>query len=134
MVPAEPVFQLLYVSRLAAEFDFGVVKDIVAVARRHNAERAITGALLFDGERFCQLLEGSQADVQALMQTIERDPRHTHLAVLLAGRPLAARSMPRWASGYCDAGALEPFDTGSGLHDQTALDAFQSILRGADLD
>lgn len=98
MVHAEPVFQLLYVSRLAPGCDFGVVKDIVAVARRYNAEHGITGALLFDGERFGQLLEGAEVDVRALMSRIARDPRHTDVQVLYAGQCLTARAMQRWAS------------------------------------
>lgn len=134
MVHAEPVFQLLYVSQLAPGCDFGVVKDIVAVARRHNAEHGITGALLFDGERFGQLLEGAEVDVRALMSRIARDPRHTDVQVLYAGQCLTARAMQRWASGYCDAGAFEAFDRETGLRDRPALDAFVSVLGGADLD
>ena len=134
MIHAEPVFQILYVSRLAPACDFGVVKAIVAVARAFNSEHAITGALLFDGERFGQLLEGTEAEVQALMSRIALDRRHTHVTVLYAGASLTGRTMKRWASGYCDACAFESFDCETGLRDRPALDAVVSVLGGADLD
>lgn len=134
MIHDEPVFQILYISRLAPECDFVVVKAVVTVSRVYNVEHGITGALLFDGERFGALLEGAEAEVQALMSRIASDPRHTDVRVLCAGQSVNGRAMKRWASGYCDACAFESFACETGLHDHPALDAFFSVLGGADLD
>lgn len=133
MVHVETPFQLLYVSQLAPGCDFGVVKEIVSVSRQRNPERGITGALLFDGERFCQLIEGAEADVQALMGHIARDPRHTEVSVLFAGQCLAGRAMRRWTSGYCDASELDALAGDAALHDRSALNEFFSVLRRADV-
>lgn len=134
MSTGEPLFQLLYLSRLAPSCDFAVVKDIVAVARHHNPPAGISGSLLFDGERFCQLLEGAEATVRALMDRIERDTRHTDLLVLSAALTERGRLLPHWRSGYCDVHQLEGFDGADGLRGQRALDTFMSVLHGADVE
>ncbi len=112
--------------------DFSIVKDIVAAARTRNLACGITGALLFDGERFCQLIEGAEAEVQSLMQRIAHDPRHTGVAIVCTGHALSTRVTARWVSGYCDPFELQVFDGATGLRGQPALDAFASILAGAD--
>ena len=134
MVNAETPFQVLYVSQLAPGSDFGVVKEIVTVSRLRNPARGISGVLLFDGERFGQLIEGAEADVQALLRSIEGDPRHTGVRVLFAGPSDTGRVMQRWASGYCDVSELEPFHAAVGLRDRAALDAFVTVLKGADIE
>jgi len=84
MAPSK--FQLLYVSQLAAGCDFGVVRSIVTVSRQRNRERNITGTLLFDGERFGQLIESAESDVLELGSHRTRLPAHEHSAA--ARRPL----------------------------------------------
>ena len=53
--------QLLYISNLVAGVSYGVFAGICQVSRRRNAELGLVGVLLFDGHRFCQLLEGPTA-------------------------------------------------------------------------
>lgn len=125
-------FQLLYISRLAPDFDFNVVKKIVNVARRTNPEQGVTGALLFDGERFCQLLEGSESEVRALMNRIEADVRHARVRLLHCGVSSTGVLMQRWASGYCDAHDLDALDSAA----ETALSPigqFLAVLTRADI-
>jgi Sensors of blue-light using FAD len=130
----ENPFQLVYVSRLAPACTWEVVKEIVAAARRNNPVHGITGALLFDGERFCQLIEGDEDTVRALLHNIARDPRHTDLRVLFEGESANGRTTQRWVSGYCDAHELEEFDVAPGPGEGMALDWFLSVLHGADVD
>ena len=128
------LFQILYVSQLARGVDFSVVKDIVRASRGHNPARDITGALLFDGERFCQLLEGTQADVAALMLRIERDARHGAIRTLYAG-PAAGRALRSWRSGYCESvHDLDVFDGTRGLAGTDAVRAFVALALTADLE
>ena len=130
----DPLFQLLYVSQMAPGCDFGVVKDIVSAARLSNTALGISGALLFDGERFCELIEGAEADVRSLIDRIAGDSRHTGLTVVFSGHSLSGRAMTRWASGYCEPDELAVFVGDTGLRGQPALDALVSILAGADTD
>lgn len=134
MIQGHPNFQRLYVSRLAPRAGFTVVNKIVRVARHYNPGHGITGALLFDGERFCQLIEGPRAQVDALMERIQADTRHTALLTLHSGESLGSRQPTRWVSGYCEAVELEPFERDPGLRGHAALDAFLRVLQGADVE
>lgn len=92
--------QLFYISRsLAGPED---VERILAVARRENARRGVTGALLYSGGCFAQLLEGSPAALGETMAAIERDPRHAGLQRLHEGA-IPARRCGRWAMAFLGA-------------------------------
>lgn len=133
MAQADTAFQLLYVSHLAADCDFSVVKEIVEVARRSNPALGITGALLFDGERFCQLLEGGEAEVRGLMDRIAADARHTRVRVLHAAQTSAGLVMQRWASGYCDAQELDVIDAAAPGVELSLIGEFTAVLNRADI-
>ena len=134
MVRAENPFQLLYVSRLAPDCTWEIVKEIVVTARLSNPAHGITGALLFDGARFCQLIEGDEAEVRALLCNIVRDPRHSDMKILFEAETSAAKSTQRWASGYCESHELEALEAADGPRGQAALLAFVALLAHADLD
>lgn len=74
----------LYVSigRLTSEEAMDEVEKIVAVSRPRNSGLDVTGALLFIGQRFVQLLEGPADGVTALQQSIFRDPRHYEVTTI----------------------------------------------------
>lgn len=131
---AESTFRILYVSQLAPGQSFTTLKQIAAVARVRNPESRITGALLFDGERFCQLIEGPEADVKALMVAIALDPRHTDVRLLFEAPVSGERIMTRWVSGYCEPRELDRFAAGTELHGQAALLAFGKLLVSADTE
>jgi Sensors of blue-light using FAD len=134
MTQTASAFQLLYVSQLAPCADFSVVKSIASVARHKNSQLNVSGALLFDGERFAQLLEGDEADVRFLMNSIQGDTRHMNLVVLAAlegGRRFVPQ---RWSSGYCDPEELSPLDGAQPLRGPAARDVFLSVLQGADTE
>lgn len=132
----DALHHILYLSRLAPGVDFSVVKDIVQSARARNVPLGITGALLFDGERFCQLLEGPGAAIDTLMATIEQDTRHTDIRMLHAGAADAGgRVLANWRSGYCEAATdLDVFDGPGALAGVAAVDAFVVLARAADLE
>ena len=127
-------FQLLYVSGLAPGCDYEVMKDIVATVRQHGREHGLTGGLLFDGERFCQLIEGAEADVRALLRCIETDARHVEVRLLFEGVAPAGRLTERVAVGYCEPGDLAPFDAVAALPGAAVLAMFVALLERADVD
>ncbi len=92
---------LLYVSRstMAPETAAAAVADIIAVSRDRNPARGLTGALLFTGQHFAQVLEGPVAAVDQLMATVAADPRHDDL-VVVDRRPIAQRRFGRWSMAY----------------------------------
>ena len=50
---------LIYTSELSDPGGAATVPFVIRTARVNNAVRGITGALIFDGERFCQYIEGA---------------------------------------------------------------------------
>lgn len=74
------------------------IENILTVSRRNNAARAITGILFYRKRQFLQVLEGDEAAIAALMQTIANDPRQTGLAVLAQGKQ--PRLFGRWSMYY----------------------------------
>lgn len=84
MTPSS-LYQVLYVSKLCADQPLSVVASIAHRARVANEERGITAMLLFDGEYFCQLLEGEQRPVLSLADRIYTDARHQNVEVLQHG-------------------------------------------------
>lgn len=55
--------RIVYSSQLAPSVPAECVADIVRTARQFNAAHGITGLLVFDGQRFCQYLEGPDAPI-----------------------------------------------------------------------
>lgn len=92
---------LLYVSNslLPASTERSEVERILSVARERNAASSITGALVFTGRHFAQLLEGSREAVDELMACILADERHERVDVVEV-REVAERSFPGWSTAY----------------------------------
>ena len=72
------------------------VDRLVESAQRNNAEREITGFLLYNGRNFLQLIEGPKAALMSLMATLARDPRHSGMLTLI-DEPVSERSCPSWS-------------------------------------
>ncbi len=124
---------VLWVSWLAPETSVSVVKDIWQTSRQRNATLGLTGAVVFDGERFCELLEGPVLDISEVYRDVEADPRHTGLRVLHMSSAGSPRRQTQWRSGYCDAPALDPFFDETGLQGDPAASAFLDLLPRCDL-
>jgi hypothetical protein len=60
-----------------------------------NLSRKITGLLAVDHRSFAQVLEGRRGDVDKLMASIAKDPRHTQVRVI-ADFPTTVRMWPTW--------------------------------------
>lgn len=92
---------LLYVSRSTiAPADAAVtVGAIVAVATARNPALGLTGALLFTGMHFAQVLEGPAASIDTLMESLRADSRHDSL--LVVDRSIVpARRFDSWSMAY----------------------------------
>ncbi|GAB4558854.1 MAG: hypothetical protein Tsb007_20100 [Rhizobacter sp.] len=124
---------MLWVSRLAPQTHLSVVKDIWQTSRQRNATLGLTGAVVFDGERFCELLEGPVLDISSVYRDVEDDPRHTGLRVLHISSAASARHLTQWRSGYCDAALLDPFCDEDGVQGEAAVAAFLALLPSCDL-
>jgi len=68
-------------------------------ARRWNERFDLTGFLHHEDGFFFQWLEGQPDNLAAIMERIERDPRHRNLTYLARGTQ-AERQFSRWRMGY----------------------------------
>ncbi|ART54260.1 blue light sensor protein [Acidovorax carolinensis] len=126
MKPCSALYEVLYVSTLAPTQPLSVVAQIAGRARLVNAELDITGLLIFDGQRFCQQLEGPQNAVLKLIERIRNDPRHINVEVLHNG-PLAHRRFLQFSLAFStveDVDALARMET---LDGDAALAAFDTV-------
>ena len=132
-LPMFDLHEILYCSVLSPSEQPLVVGKIVGQARVRNAERGITGLLIFDGSRFCQHLEGPSQAVDALMKRIACDERHSEVRVLYRGeRP--ERRYKRFDLGFAQS---EDADDMAGVHvlqGAEALERFLALRPGFDVN
>lgn len=76
-----------------------VIAAIVGPARARNARLGVTGVLVATEHHFAQSIEGPGAAIDALMRSIERDPRHTDVTVVRRS-DLSQRRFARWSLAY----------------------------------
>lgn len=77
-------------------------QDIAAIlvsARRNNIRDQLTGALVYNGHNFLQLLEGPDEQVDACLDAIRTDPRHSGM-IEVRRRHILARDFGEWAMLY----------------------------------
>lgn len=75
-------YQIIYSSESATPMQVDDLEDILEQARCSNAEKGITGALVYVEGIFLQILEGDRVSLQDLMSRIARDVRHETVTVL----------------------------------------------------
>jgi hypothetical protein len=75
------------------------VEDIVAKSIQRNASLEVTGALLFNGTRFVQFLEGSADGVAAIRQSILADSRHRNVTTFMTEQQ-SCRIFSNWSLAY----------------------------------
>lgn len=74
--------------------------------RTKNADRAITGMLLYMEGCFFQVLEGSRATLEPLFDKIAKDERHHHVMKLIV-EPIEERTFGTWTMGFQNVTPLE---------------------------
>ncbi len=90
------------------------LENIRIRATARNAEAAITGLLLYQGDTFCGVLEGSRRAVFARMEVIITDPRHRAVQIVREDE-IAARRFGNWTFGSLP---VPPVPSGFGRAEQ----------------
>lgn len=75
------------------------IRSILDSARKNNANCDVTGALLYSGGYFAQVLEGPLHAVQSTYERIRSDPRHAEVS-LLSSKPVTGRSFGEWSMAH----------------------------------
>jgi hypothetical protein len=89
--------RLLYASR-ALDTRSEAIDAILAQSRQYNPTCGITGILCYGGGIFLQAIEGGRMAVSELYGHIQRDPRHTDVALLLY-EEITERRFSGWTMG-----------------------------------
>lgn len=97
-------YRLLYVSRslIADCHTRGAIARILMASYRNNSRQGVSGALMYSGEHFVQILEGEKRVVETLLDRIAADWLHCDLDVV-AARHASSRMFKLWTMAYCGA-------------------------------
>lgn len=93
------MLSLTYVSSAAALLDAGQLEELLVAWRPRNQARDLTGMLLYSDGNVIQVLEGPEESVDATFATIEADPRH-HGVIVLLREEVDERAFPDWSMGF----------------------------------
>ena len=93
--------RLVYVSesRIEAAETNQVVARLVKNSRTRNACLAVSGALLFTGTHFAQILEGPPDSIAVILSALLDDTRHSNI-LIAAHFPINKRLFPEWQMAY----------------------------------
>jgi Sensors of blue-light using FAD len=93
------MLQVIYSSAATVPFSELELTLLLRGARANNTKLGVTGMLLFQDGSFLQVVEGDEPVVEALLQKIGRDERHSGVNTLLR-REVEARHFGDWAMGF----------------------------------
>ncbi|MBB1489018.1 BLUF domain-containing protein [Oceanospirillum sediminis] len=91
--------QIIYVCTQSRPLDDDDLVELLADAMGRNAERQITGMLLYYQGAFLQVLEGEVHELHHLMHAIENDNRVRDI-VKLSEKAVTHRDFPDWSMGF----------------------------------
>ena len=92
----------LYCSTLDPTQPISTVADIVKAAREKNTQLQLTGILIFDGQCFCQYLEGPESAISSVLASIYQDQRHADVNLQFHGPVDGERQFKDWAIAYAE--------------------------------
>ena len=87
--------RIVYVSTLEPHVSQDDIAALVDEAAVFNKAHGITGVLVLEERRVCQILEGPEAAVKALFRSIGKDPRHTGVTEIV-NVPIDAVTFDDW--------------------------------------
>jgi hypothetical protein len=122
------MIQVSYLSRATAPMSAEQLLSLLLQSRRNNAAQGITGMLLYGNETFLQVIEGEDAKVDALVERLGLDPRHSGVRIL-GRKSVQQRQYSDWSMSFerITAQALEAVE---GLKDFGAEDfTFEKLAR-----
>ncbi|MDZ3833595.1 MAG: BLUF domain-containing protein [Sphingopyxis sp.] len=93
------MLSIIYVSVADPLLGTDDITKLVEQAQRNNARDELTGALIYNGHNFMQLLEGPSAKVEACLGLIRPDRRHSGM-VEIRRRHVSEREFSGWSMLY----------------------------------
>ena len=97
-IQREGLLRLIYTSLSVIPIDDTELEKIFALCRAENAQRKVTGCLLYSDGIFVQALEGESSVVESLFDKISNDPKHKDVEVL-SRESIVRRAFEGWMMG-----------------------------------
>jgi hypothetical protein len=114
------MIQTAYVSRAAEAMTQESLLSLLQQCLANNEASGVTGMLLYGNDTFLQVLEGEEAVVDAVIDKIRKDPRHSKIHFLYR-KPLQHRQYADWSMGFKRVSA-QGLTAGGGLSEFGAKD------------
>lgn len=89
------LIELTYVSEPAQNMSFLGLMRLLYHSYSNNQALGITGALIYENNKFGQVIEGLEKDINALWQKIQKDDRHKNVR-LIDSKQISERSFSKW--------------------------------------
>ena len=89
------LIEITYVSEPAQEMSFLGLMRLLSHSYLRNTSMGITGALIFENNRFGQVIEGPRTQIEDLWEKIQKDTRHKNIR-LIESKPIEHRSFNKW--------------------------------------
>ena len=89
----------MYTSRATDPLGTLALFNLLNQARQKNARLGITGHLLYADGLFTQCVEGPSEAIEALWQTLLKDPRHEAIS-MISRQSVAGRRFQEWAMAF----------------------------------
>ena len=93
------MIRVTYLSRSTEPLSADALLTLLSQCHRNNTARGLTGMLLFGNGTFLQSIEGDEVAVDALLDRIAVDPRHTALKILRR-ETITNRQFADWSMGF----------------------------------
>lgn len=93
------MLQVSYVSRSSEPMPAEQLLALLLQCRKNNAEKGVTGMLLFGNGTFLQVIEGDDDIIDGLVGQILIDPRHAQVQ-MLNRKPITDRQYADWSMGF----------------------------------
>jgi hypothetical protein len=87
--------ELIYLSEPAQEMSFLGLMRLLYHSYLRNTQLGITGALIYENNRFGQIIEGPKTQIEALWAKIQLDTRHKNIR-LVESKSINQRSFSKW--------------------------------------
>jgi hypothetical protein len=114
------MFQTAYVSRAAEAMTQESLLSLLQQCLTNNEASGVTGMLLYGNGTFLQVLEGEEAVLEAVIEKIEKDPRHSKIHILYR-KAIENRQYSDWSMGFRRVSA-QGLNNGAGLSEFGAKD------------
>jgi hypothetical protein len=90
---------IIYSSRATQQPSCSELIVLLLRSRQNNARVGITGALVYGGGQFMQVIEGKREAVTTLYERICSDPRHQAIHKLV-DKPIEKRAFVNWSMAF----------------------------------